>query len=99
MILRNEINEKVIITALNEIGWYETNVYEITETGLFWLDQKHSHDGASQAKARHEEAIAKEQPKEKHTCKYCDEIALNYWRLSDAWMCSRHFNIYVRERV
>jgi len=96
MILRNEINEKVIITNQIAKKWWETNTYAIVEDGLFWLDRKDSHSEVD-AHVRHEKAVQKEQPQVTHVCKYCAEIALTYWALTQTWMCSHHFAVYVIE--
>ena len=98
MIQRTEIDDKIIITALNETGWHETNAYAITDEGLLWLDRKDSQT-EEEAKGKHEKMVNKYTPQSIHICKYCAEIALTYWSLSKTWMCSHHFNIYVRERV
>ena len=98
MILRDEIDEKVIITNKIDINWWETNTYAITDEGFLWLDRQDSHS-EGQAKARHEKAISKYKPQEIHICKYCAEVALTYWSLTQSWMCSHHFYVMVVERA
>ncbi len=96
MILRDEVGERLIITQQTGKCWWETDVYDINDDGLLWLSRWDSYT-EDKARERHEKAVAKEQPKVIHICKYCSEIALTYWSLSKAWMCDHHFNIYVRE--
>lgn len=93
MVLRDIINDKVVMThpdisfaAL--AGVWETNTYEITDTGLLWIDRKFS-IGAENAHKRHQAAIERQRPSEPHACARCgiDGYLASYSKVFQEWLC------------
>jgi hypothetical protein len=99
MTLRTEISDRLAMTTEHDKlrNLYETSIYQITETNLLWLS-RHTKVGIEKATKLHNSTVAKIADEGKiHYCS-CGEIARQYSRIANEWICSECWDINVGER-
>ena len=99
MFLRTEIGDRLVITAdyAHIRNIYETCIYEITESGLFFVSG-HYRVGTEKATRLHEATIRKIQNEGKiHHCR-CGQIARQYSRIANEYLCAECWDLDVGER-
>lgn len=100
MFLRNEIGDRLVITAdyahLKNI--YETCIYEITESGLFFISGRFR-VGTDKATRLHESTVRKiaNEGKPDPKCA-CGQMARQYSNIAGEWLCDLCWDINVGER-
>ncbi len=103
MLLRNEVNDKLVITVddahLRNV--YATIVYEITDDGLSKITNERWRVGTDSATRLHNATVAKIQSENNapiiHYCA-CGETARQYSRIAREWLCETCWDIKVGER-
>jgi hypothetical protein len=99
MFLRNEVNDRLIITAdyAHIRNIYETCIYEITESGLLWLSGRYR-VGTEKATRLHEATIRKIETEGKPNplCR-CGQVARQYSNIARAWLCATCYAIDVED--
>jgi len=99
MLLRNEIGDRLVITAdYTHLGnIYETCIYKITESGLFFISGRYQ-IGTEKATQLHEATIRKiaNEGKPNPLCR-CGEVARQYSVIAGAWLCATCYAIDVEE--